>query len=107
MEDAIEIESIMVQLNHIQETVSIIESQLETFQSSAEYEPTEYMKQLYPILNLISPSFEDVLIALNTYLVEKKCVNEQLMIIPPESLYFLFGSNPIPYYSVLGILIRV
>jgi hypothetical protein len=101
-----ELDDIEKQLIYIQSTVSTIDLQLESIQPNIKYEPTESMKTLYPILGLIEPSLEEVLLALNTYLVGKKCVNEHLIITPPETLYFLFGSNPIPYYAVLNTFFK-
>jgi len=65
------------------------------------------MKSLYSVLGLIDPSFEEVILALNSYFVEKKCVSQTLSITPPESLHFLFGMETIPYCKVLAIITHV
>ena len=64
------------------------------------------MQELFTTLEVKQPSFTDLLCALNTYLVQQRCVDAQLEITPNDYMKAVFAiTDKISYANLLQLLI--
>ena len=102
------VQTVVEQLTEIRVVLQQVQSRLLAIESQIDsgIKLPEDMQELFTTLEVKEPSFTDLLYALNTYLVQQRCVDAQLEITPNDYMKAVFAiTDKISYANLLQLLI--
>lgn len=102
------VQTVFENLLEIRATVSRVQSRLDSIESLMDFsiKPTEDTREFFTTLQVKEPTFTELLYALNTYLVQQRCVDAQLEITPNDYMKAVFAiTDKISYANLLQLLI--
>lgn len=102
------VQTIVEQLTEIRVTLQQVQTRLLTIESQIDsgIKLPEEMQEMFTTLEVKQPSFTELLYALNTYLVQQRCVDAQLEITPNDYMKAVFAiTDKISYANLLQLLI--
>lgn len=102
------VQTIVEQLTEIRVTLQQVQTRLLTIESQIDsgIKLPEEMQEMFTTLEVKQPSFTELLYALNTYLVQQRCVDAQLEITPNDYMKAVFTiTDKISYANLLQLLI--